>query len=113
MELGDTLAHDYRRLYKFYSGDRSYAGYQSFVRKTYQFVTLSLAREFPDVDVYMAVGNNDSYHGDYATVVSGPFFQDEAALWSGLIKTPSNRYAMRQGFSSAGYYAVNLPNQVK
>lgn len=107
--LGDTLAHSYRRLYKFYSSDKRGDGYQAFVHKTYQFINQELLHAFPNTDVYMVVGNNDSYRGDYKTDVHGAFFQNEGAIWSALIKNADARRSMRQVFSKAGYYAVTLP----
>ncbi len=107
--LGDTLAHDYRRLYRYYTGKKDAASYQAFVHKTYQFINAELLHAFSDINVYMVVGNNDSYSGDYATRVRGAFFQDEGRLWSTLIKNPAEQRAMQQSFSNAGYYAVNVP----
>lgn len=106
--LGDSLGHDYKREYKRFSGDQSGAGYRSFVRKTLEFLTQQLSLAFPSVDVYMAVGNNDSYQGNYITNADGLFYQDTANIWSNLIKSSSNREQMRKQFSHSGYYSVML-----
>lgn len=106
--LGDMLGHDYRNDYKAYSGDRSYAGYVSFANKTMAFLTNEFARVFPDKSVYMVVGNNDSYSGDYVTRPHEQFFQDTGAMWARLIKDPSNKASMQKTFSIAGYYAVQI-----
>lgn len=107
--LGDFLGHDFRRYYKKYSGDTSFAGYQAFTYKTLTFMNDAIARAFPNVDVYAVVGNNDSYSGDYVTATKGRFFSDMAVQWSSLIKNPANREAMRKQFETAGYYALTLP----
>lgn len=109
--LGDMLGHEYRNDYRAYSGDRSYAGYVSFANKTMAFLTQELAAAFPDKSVYMTVGNNDSYSGDYITRPHEKFFQDIGNMWAKLIKQPANKVSMLKTFSTAGYYAVQLdPN---
>lgn len=107
--LGDTVGHDFRRYYKKYSLDKSQDGYRDFVRKTLEFMNYELAAAFPDKDVFMVVGNNDTYSRNYQSVPGGEFFQQTGALWSTLIKSAGPRTAMRQDFSTAGYYAVNIP----
>lgn len=106
--LGDFLGHDYRELYKKYSRDASRAGYKEFVRKTMTFLTDELANTFPHTDVYAAVGNNDSYLGDYRFDKNGAFFSDTNRLFAGLVKDPANKSALRAAFSRGGYYAVTI-----
>lgn len=106
--LGDFLAHDYRRLYKKYSGDSSRASYRVFVNKTMTFLTNEIARAFPNTNVYAVVGNNDSYSGDYRLEPNGAFFSDTAQLFARLIKNPANQAALRAEFPRAGYYAVTI-----
>lgn len=108
--LGDFLAHDFRHEYIAYSGDRSLHGYQSFVKKTMQFLMLEIKQIFPHMDVYAVVGNNDSYQGDYAIDPSGPFFKDTALSWANFVDDPANRQALTTTFPRAGYYAVTVPN---
>ncbi len=106
--LGDFLGHDYRDEYRKYSNDDSAEGYQAFVRKTFAFLTDELAANFKTIDVYMVVGNNDSYQGDYVSNPQGIFFKETATRWSTLIKNKMNRETMRKQFANAGYYAVEL-----
>lgn len=107
--LGDFLRHDFRRGYKKFAVDKSFASYQSFVRKTFEFLSTEIAKTFPVTDVYVVIGNNDSYVGDYVTQLNGRFFKDYAQIWSRLIKTQENKLVMQKEFAQAGYYAVNLP----
>lgn len=113
--LGDFLGHEYYSLYKRFSKDKTRAGYQAFVRKTLVFLTNQMKAAFPHTSVYAAVGNNDSYQGDYYMVRNGSFFNDTAALWSDLIIDPQQRISMREQFGYAGYYALTLtaPPQVR
>lgn len=109
--LGDFLGHTYYRLYKKYSSDKSIVGYRSFVRKTLEFMTSEFAEAFPTLDVYVTVGNNDSYQGDYHCECNGAFFNDAKNTWATLIKNKNNRLAMQREFPQGGYYAVDIPKQ--
>jgi len=107
--LGDFLGHLFREKYVDYSGDSTRLGYQSFVKKTLLFITLQLNKAFPDIDVYPAVGNNDSYTSDYGVVANGAFFSDVKSIWVHSIKNKANQESFKHDFSTAGYYAVTLP----
>ncbi len=109
--LGDFLAHSFHEQYKRYTRDKSVAAYQSFTRKTLAFLALMLARTFPEMDVYSAIGNNDSYRGNYYYSHSDHFFADVGQLWAPLIKTPANRAALLNNFSASGCYAVDVPGR--
>ncbi|MHB1948665.1 MAG: metallophosphoesterase [Gammaproteobacteria bacterium] len=108
--LGDFLAHDFHKKYVRYSGDKSRQGFENFVKKTLQFMTYEFAKEFPTIDVYPVVGNNDSYTGDYRVVPHGRFFQDVTDIWSTLIKNDANRESFKKDFPSGGYYVISIPN---
>ncbi len=109
--LGDFIGHEFRYYYRRYSTDMTMAGYQSFVRKTMEFLTGELASRFPDMDIYSLVGNNDSYQDDYVSNPGGQFFRDTAVLWSRLVKNKDNRMALQKMFVPAGYYSVTLPER--
>lgn len=107
--IGDYLAHHYRDKYVLYSGDSSLDGYQSFVQKTMQFLTNELHATFPDTPVYLAIGNNDSYRGDYYSDPDGEFYSNMANLWSIFFMNASNKVAFLKSFPYAGYYAIAPP----
>ena len=107
--LGDFLAHEYRVKYKKYGNDKSFSGYQAFVKKTMGFLTDELAQTFPNIDVYAVIGNNDSYHGDYVSIARGQFFKDTSTMWATLIKSKDNRERLQNVFPIGGYYAVTVP----
>lgn len=109
---GDFLGHEYRKYYLRYSTDKYLSGYRDFVRKTMEFLTMQIRQAFPDIDVYPAVGNNDSYQDDYYSDPEGAFFHDTAGSWATLIKNKSNSADMRREFPAGGYYSVNLPDPV-
>src|SRR3990167_3118990 len=109
--LGDFLGHDFRAHYDFYSSDKTQQGYQSFVKKTLEFLTQKIAMTFPTIDIYTAVGNNDSYQDDYFSDPNGNFFNDMASTWSHLIKNKNNQRTMKKEFPAGGYYAIDFPSE--
>jgi sphingomyelin phosphodiesterase acid-like 3 len=109
--LGDLLAHHFNEKYQKYSADKSQAGYQQFVKKTIAFLTQQFDHTFPTTDVFMTIGNNDSYLGDNISEINGAFFADTEKQWSQLIRSEKSRQQMQATFASAGYYAVDLTGQ--
>lgn len=107
--LGDFLGHDLRKLYKKYSQDKSISGYQAFIKNTMVFLSQELNNAFPKLDVYVLVGNNDTYHNDYYLEPHGQFFKDMNGHWSKLIKNDKNRNLFKQQFAVNGFYAIELP----
>lgn len=106
--LGDYLAHNYRQNFEKYSSDTSDAAYQAFTKKSYQFLTNELAATFPNTNVYMTMGNNDSYQDDYVAMSEGPLFRDLSLMWSSLINEKLNQMVMRVTFAKDGYYGVDI-----
>jgi sphingomyelin phosphodiesterase acid-like 3 len=111
--LGDYLAHNYHAQYILYSHDRTASGYQSFVKKTIEFLTQQIHEVLPTIDIYPALGNNDSYTGDYSVQPGGSFLRDTAATWVSLIGNANNQLSLRSTFPIAGFYAVTLPGKSK
>ena len=109
--LGDLLAHHFDDKYQKYAADKSQAGYAQFVKKTIEFLTQEFNLKFPTTDVFMTMGNNDSYLGDNTTETNGAFFADTGKQWAQLIRNEKSRQQMQSTFASAGYYAVDLPGQ--
>jgi sphingomyelin phosphodiesterase acid-like 3 len=107
--LGDNISHDFHRYYRKFARDKSHAGYQAFVRKTLEFINTELALTFPETNVMMVAGNNDTYSRNYQSVPNGEFFHEAGVLWSSLLKSTKERDVMRREFSAAGYYAVDVP----
>ncbi|HSW71024.1 MAG TPA: hypothetical protein VLH77_03485, partial [Gammaproteobacteria bacterium] len=109
--LGDFLAHNYREKYLQYSDNKTQAGYLLFVQKTLAFLNAAFLQAFPQCDVYMVIGNNDSFGGDYNVIPEGAFFKDFSQQGASLIHHQANRQAFLQTFPTAGYFAVNAPSQ--
>lgn len=109
MVLGDSLGHEFYTKYKKYTDAKSRVPYRTFVYKVFAFLTETFKKTFVGTDVYLLVGNNDSYQGNYVTAAGGAFFADAGALWSQLIYQANNKNQMQKQFAYAGYYAVDVP----
>lgn len=108
---GDFLAHHQQQMYQLYSGDLSQQGYEDFVKKQIQFLTAQLQKYTQNTPIYPAIGNNDSYDGDYAVAPNGQFYADLASIWSPLLKDSDNEAAFLKTFPVAGYYEVTVPGE--
>lgn len=107
--LGDTLAHEFRFKYKTFAHDYSQAGYRAFVLKTLEFMNVMLHQAFPDENVLVLTGNNDTYSRNYESEPNGAFFQDAGRAWSSLLQRASDRQQMQSAFAAGGYYALDMP----
>jgi len=107
---GDFLAHDFRFRFLVYAKDFSSADYRAFVKKTLQYLTYKIRLALPDIDLYPAIGNNDSYTGDYSVIPNGSFLEDAANIWSQLILNKENRESFLHDFPEDGYYSITVPN---
>lgn len=79
---------------------------ECFIDRTIEFVALMLRDSFAETPIYPALGNNDSYCGDYEIDPLGPFVARTGATWSRLLIDAPNRARFEQTFGEGGYYAV-------
>ncbi len=107
--LGDFIGHQSRDYYRLYSTDKTGTGYQSFIQKTLAFLTMQFTKYLPKVNIFAAVGNNDSYQNDYVADPNGKFFHDTSALWAGMIHDKTAKADMKKQFLTAGYYSIVIP----
>lgn len=131
---GDFLAHDFQQKYYNLAGQNDFAecdcdcpaqrpnpaaacpavnpnlaGLEDFTDKTLAFVTLLIEERFPNTPVYPALGNNDSYSGDYNLAPNSCFLTRTAQTWKRLIKGRSNTASFLKTFPRNGSYTVKLP----
>ncbi len=106
---GDFLAHDFQETFAKLSGNNDPKAVASFIEKTIAFVTWMIARRFPQTPVYPALGNNDSYCGDYEVEPGGEFLRATAQTWRGLFKNSANANSFMRTFSASGSYSVIAP----
>jgi len=110
--LGDHLAHEYKRLFKHYSKDQSLLAYRHFVNQTFEFLFHQLSVTFPNTSIYIAVGNHDTYHRNYASEPKGPFFEEIAHDAASLIPKNQRKDFIRQ-FQNAGYYSLSPHQKIR
>ena len=106
---GDFLAHDFQETYAKLAGSNDPKAVNSFIDKTIAFVTWVIARRFPKTPVYPALGNNDSYCGDYQVEPAGQFLRATAQTWKRLLNNKSNAEFFLQTFPAMGSYSVLAP----
>lgn len=113
LAMGDFLAHRFHQKYLKYAADNHPEHYVSFIKKTLSFLTLELQRAFPQTNVYMIIGNNDSYQDNYVSEPRGRFFDDLSKLNVTLIQDPDARRDLLRDFPIGGYYSVKISQQPK
>lgn len=115
LHTGDMLAHDFRETFEaalpVHKGDE--AAYRAFTLKTVATLMETLRATFPGVPVLTALGNNDSYCGDYAVEPAGPFLADTAPLvaagFGRALAARGDAGAIGRDWRAAGNYAIPHP----
>jgi len=102
--VGDFIGHEYKDKYETYVHDNSPVDYQNFVKKTFQFLQQQMQKTFGNIPIYITIGNNDTYDGDYIMVPKGKFFNDMTSIWLPLLR--KNTGTFKKTFPIAGYYSV-------
>lgn len=105
---GDFLAHRFRALFDASATDRSNAAYRAFVLKTMRFLALELEAHFPKTPILPALGNNDSFCGDYELRPGGAFLAGTAGIVARMIG-PEAGDAFRRSWQALGNYVVANP----
>ncbi len=107
---GDFLAHDFQETYTKLTGGADPKALDSFIDKTIAFVTSMIVTRFPVTDVYPALGNNDSYCGDYQLEPRGQFLRKTAKAWKICFKSRFNSNSFSRTFPMRGSYSINARN---
>ncbi len=108
---GDFVVHHFLdTLYALTQNDSSDAS-NRFIHKTFGFITSKINQYFPDIPIFFALGNNDSYTGDYNSVWDGAFFhQTSGVLFDYFIKDSNLKKAFLKTYPINGCYTVKFPN---
>ncbi len=106
---GDFLAHGFISRFQKASGSTRPEDTHAFIDKTIAFVTSMIAAQYPKTPIYPALGNNDSYCGDYMIEPAGAFLKTTAATWESVFHDAGNARSFLRTFPTGGYYAVTLP----
>jgi hypothetical protein len=110
---GDWLAHGFSDSYYQYAGNHDPQGLHDFMDKTITFLTQRIREQFPHVPIYPALGNEDSYCGDYQLQPKGEFLRRTAETWKGLLRNRQDEQAFMQTFLPGGYYTASAPGTSK
>lgn len=104
---GDFLCHGFADMYEKYNGSQE--GYDSFVTKTMKYLAGRFMEFFPGIPVIPALGNNDSFSGDYNIKAGGDFLRMFTDLWSPFFYNKKNRDSFMATFPTGGYYSIDHP----
>jgi sphingomyelin phosphodiesterase acid-like 3 len=109
---GDLLTHSFQCKYKTIFPESTPADLRTFAEKTLNYVMDELYKTFPNVPVYVALGNNDSDCGDYRLDAHSEFL---AVTGSEVTKNypASERQGAQDSFANGGYYSVSLPAPIE
>ncbi|MGD8777521.1 MAG: metallophosphoesterase [Ignavibacteria bacterium] len=108
---GDFIVHHF--LDTLYSLTNNYSSYasNSFIHKTFGFITSKINRYYPHIPIFFTLGNNDSYTGDYNSVWDGAFLhQTSGVLFDNFIKNPELKKAFLKTYPINGCYSIRFPN---
>ena len=104
---GDLIAHGFTCRYSTLFPNTAPGDYQAFVLKTLSFVVRELRAAFPEMPVYVALGNNDTGCGDYKLDANSSFLAEAGKIIAeGL--PPTVREAAISQFAAGGYYSVSM-----
>lgn len=106
---GDLLAHNYRGTFNLYASDKSDSAYDRFVYKTLGFLVSRINAYFPRTPVLPALGNNDSYSGNYSIGPRSRFLADFQRLWAPLVARAGKSGSFAKDFPAGGFYSVPDP----
>ena len=107
---GDLLGHHFWTLYPGLTGDSTPEGLLAFIAKTAEYFLAEVTRRFPDCPLYLALGNNDSFEGDYQIAPQSPYLSVTAPLIAQLaLKNEGARTLFLESYPQYGCYALPLP----
>jgi sphingomyelin phosphodiesterase acid-like 3 len=109
---GDLLSHAFQCKYNTLYPTSTPEAYRAFVEKTLSYIIGELYGSFPNVPVYVALGNNDSDCGDYRLDAHSEFLA-EAGKEVTRNFPASERHAAEEYFAAGGYYSITLPAPIQ
>jgi len=106
---GDFLAHIFHKRYAA-CNNNSTEGLDAFIDKTVTFFAILFEKYFPGIPVYLSLGNNDSYGGDYMIVPEGDFLKNTAVIFAEhFLENPANKESFATTYPIGGYYTIVPP----
>ncbi len=104
---GDILVHDFEtRFYTLY-GSEDIPAMRSFLLKTAEFFAIEVRAHLGNIPVMFALGNNDSYEGDFLIEPDSPFLADTAeAFYTGFLNGAADHDSFLGTYKAGGYYSA-------
>ena len=109
---GDLIAHGFSCRYTTLVPGSTPGDYQVFVLKTINFVMGELRASFPDMPVYVALGNNDSACGDYQLDAGSEFLAQAGRILTESLP-PSERQDALKEFGKGGHYSITMAEPMR
>jgi len=108
---GDLLAHNFVARFRYYNYAVKSSELANFAANSLLYVLLQIHRAFPQSNIYLTLGNNDSDTGDYQQPTQEFLLQvaKSAANYLPL----AQRESFIQQFSQAGYYTIPLNQRIQ
>ncbi|MDO8185452.1 metallophosphoesterase [Conexibacter sp. JD483] len=106
---GDLLAHHFQDTYDSLASNPTQASYEAFVDKTVAYLAARFDATFPSAQFVLALGNNDSWCGDYALEPGSGFLAHAAQAWEPLVNRDGRAPGFRASFARLGSYSAALP----
>lgn len=105
---GDILVHDFEtRFYTLY-GSNNEAAMRSFLCKTATFFAMEVRAHLGNIPVMFALGNNDSYEGDFKIESNSPFLTDTAEpFYTYFLNGAADHNAFLGTYKTGGYYSAS------
>ena len=108
---GDLLAHEFPCRFRKLAPTATPEEYAAFAAKTVAFVIAQLRLSFPQVPIYVALGNNDSGCADYHETPGSVFIQSTSEAVMAAARIPlnaKNAARTQEDVSPEGDYSVRL-----
>ncbi|PCI26769.1 MAG: hypothetical protein COB67_09800 [SAR324 cluster bacterium] len=99
---GDFLGHGLQRSYEKATSDKTMAGFEEFITKTFQFLVMQFQSFLPGICIYPTLGNDDSFDGDYKIAPQGKFLSMVHDNYAPIFSLPET-------FKDGGYYVTSIP----
>ena len=109
---GDLIAHAFSCRYATSFPNAVPGDYQAFVLKTMSFVIEELRAPFPNMPVYVALGNNDTECGDYQLDPSSEFLAQAGRIVAEGLPLSQRQQALHD-FAQGGYYSVTMAEPMR
>jgi len=112
MVSGDLISHAFTCRYSTLFPDAKPGDYQAFVLKTLSFVLGELRGSFPEMPVYVALGNNDSGCGDYKLDAGSDFLSETGKIVAEGLSASQRQRALKD-FGAGGYYSITMAEPMR